>query len=148
MPLLVERIACATLGLALGLPAGATPGSAELGRLFFTPQQRQNLERRRMSNHAEKKPPPVRTGSISVEGKVERSSGRNAAWINDTLRYGGDTGPDAEHVTVVPYAGAPEVSLKIGQTYERASGKVRDVLEGGKISIRRPARPGQPAPAR
>ena len=145
---LVERLACAALALALSLSASAAPGSAELGRLFFTPQQRQDLERKRAGNRAEKKTPPVRKGSISVEGKVERSSGRNAAWINDSLQYGGKTGSDAERVTVVPYAGAPGVGLKVGQTYERQSGEVRDGLDGGKITIRKSARPSQSVPAR
>ena len=36
---------------------------------------------------------------------------------------------------MVPNVGDPGVSLKVGQTYERASGAVSDVLNGGEITV-------------
>ena len=93
------------------------------------------------------KAPPPRAGSISVEGQVRRSSGRNAAWINDAPLYDVDIVRPGQ-ARIAPDAGASGVELKVGQTYERASGKVSDGLEGGRITVRQAARPGDAAPAR
>ena len=55
---------------------------------------------------------------------------------------------DPARVTVVPNEGERGVSLKIGQTYERASGEVRDRLEGGVITVGKPAPKIEPAKKR
>lgn len=124
----------------LYVPAAAA--AQELGRLFFTAQQRQDLERRRASNRVEEKAKPIREGQITLEGHVQRSSGRTATWINGAPRYDDSpAGRDPARVSVIPDAGQPGVSLKVGQTYERASGEVRDALTGGKITVGKSARP-------
>jgi hypothetical protein len=117
--------------LCLAAPAGAE----ELGRLFFTPQQRQDLDRRRATNRAEEEAPQVKEGPLALEGHVQRSGGRTTTWINGAPQYDSHTSRDPARVVVVPNEGEPGVSLKIGQVYERASGEVRDGLNGGEITV-------------
>ncbi len=134
-------VSLALMLVCLIAPAAAT--AEELGRLFFTPQQRQDLDRRRASNRTEEVAPRIQEGPLTIEGHVQRSSGRTATWINGSPRFDSHTGRDPTRVTVVPNAGEPGVSLKIGQTYERTSGEVRDHLHGGKITIGKAARPAR-----
>jgi len=130
------------------LIAPAAASAEELGRLFLTPQQRQDLDRRRASNRAEEQAPQIQEGPLTIDGHVQRSSGRTATWINGAPRFDSHTGRDPARVTVVPNAGEPGVSLKIGQTYERTSGEVRDHLHGGTITIGKSARPARPVTRR
>ena len=130
------------ISLALTLLCLCTPAAAmaeELGRLFFTPQQRQDLDRRRATNRAEEEAPQIKEGPLTLEGHVQRSSGRTATWINGVPQYDSHASRDPARVTVVPNLGEPGVSLKIGQTYERMSGEVRDNLNGGKITVGKPS---------
>ena len=116
-----------TLSLTLMLSCLAPPAAAEeLGRLFFTPQQREDLDRRRATNRAEEEAPQIKEGPLTLEGHVQRSSGKTATWINGAPQYDSPAGRDPARVTVVPNLGEPGVSLKIGQIYERMSGEVRD----------------------
>jgi hypothetical protein len=139
-----------SLGLmVLCLAAPAAAAADELGRLFFTPEQRQDLDRRRATNRAEEEAPQIKEGPLTLDGHVQRSSGKTATWVNGAPQYDDShAGRDASRVTVVPNAGEPGVSLKVGQTYERASGAVSDVLNGGEIAVGKPAPEGRDAPAR
>ncbi|MFA5914618.1 MAG: hypothetical protein WC830_13780 [Burkholderiales bacterium] len=128
--------------LLLCLAAPAAAAAEELGRLFFTPQQRQDLDRRRASNRAEEEAPQIKEGPLTLDGRVQRSSGRTTTWINGVPQYDSYTSRDPAKLTVVPNEGEPGVSLKIGQTYERNTGTVRDELEGGEVRIG-----NKPAPA-
>jgi hypothetical protein len=136
--------------LALTLPCVAAPAAAteELGRLFLTPQQRQDLDRRRATNRAEEEAPQIKEGPLTLDGHVQRSSGKTATWINGVPQYDGDSGRDPTRVTVVPNAGEPGVSLKVGEVYERTSGEVRDSLNGGEITVGKPAPKLRPSSAR
>ena len=130
--------------LCLAAPAPAE----ELGRLFLTPQQRQDLDRRRATNRAEEEAPQIKEGPLTLDGHVRRSSGKTATWINGVPQYDGNAGPDPARVTVVSNAGEPGVSLKVGEIYERTSGEVRDSLSGGKISIGKSPAKAEPAARR
>jgi len=135
--------------LALILSCLAAPACAEeLGRLFFTPQQRQDLDRRRTTNRAEEEAPQIKEGPLTLEGHVQRSSGRTTTWINGAPQYDSHSSRDPARVLVVPNEGEPGVSLKIGQIYERASGEVRDGLNGGEITVGKPSRQVQPVTGR
>jgi hypothetical protein len=126
-------ISLALMLLCLAAPAAAA--AEELGRLFFTPQQRQDLDRRRATNRAEEEAPQIKEGPLTLEGHVQRSSGKTTTWINGVPQYDSHAGRDPARVTVVPNVGEPGVSLKIGQIYERMSGEVRDNLNGGEITV-------------
>ena len=124
---------------AAALVAGATlvpspPVSAdELGRLFFTPQQRQDLDRRRASNVQEKE--VVIESSVMVNGHVVQSSGRTTTWVNGVPQYDTYSGRDPARVQL------QDGALKIGQTLDRGRGEVKDSLQGGTVRVN-----PQPAP--
>ena len=83
--------------LALTLVCLAVPAAAaaeELGRLFLTPQQRQDLDRRRASNRAEEEAPQIKEGPLRLDGHVQRSSGKTTTWINGVPQYDNPAGRD------------------------------------------------------
>jgi hypothetical protein len=124
--------------------APATATAEELGRLFFTPQQRQDLDRRRATNRVEEEIPQIKEGPLTLEGHVQRSSGESVTWVNGVPQYDGRASRDPARVTVVPNEGEPGVSLKVGQIYERTSGEVRDRLNGGMIAVGKPRKKFEP----
>jgi len=139
----------ASLALMLACLAASAPAPAqELGRLFLTPQQRQDLDRRRASNRAEEEAPQISEGPLTLEGHLQRSSGRTATWINGVPQYDSHKSGDPAEVTVVPNEGEAGVRLKVGEIYERTSGEVRDSLQGGKITVGKSPRQAQPAAGR
>jgi hypothetical protein len=119
---------------ALALAAGAVlssprPAAAdELGRLFFTPQQRQELDRRRASNVQEKEEVVVES-SVTVNGHVVRSSGKTTTWVNGVPQYDTYSGRDPARVHL------QDGTVKIGQTLDRGRGEVKDGLEGGTVRV-------------
>lgn len=72
------RVTSVIAGLLLLMPPAARP--EELGRLFFTPQARAELEQRRRA--APLLPPPPPGDPMRITGVVRRSSGRITVWIN------------------------------------------------------------------
>lgn len=113
----------------------AAPVSAteELGRLFFTPQQRQELDRRRAANAQEAL--VVQESSVTLSGRVSRSSGKSTTWINNIPHNDAYPAPDPARVTLPDGEGEPPVSLKVGQTRDKARGETRDGLGGGKVEV-------------
>jgi len=136
------------LTLLLCLAPAATATAQELGRLFFTPQQRQDLDRRRATNRAEEEAPQIKEGPLTLEGHVQRSGGKAVTWVNGVPQYDSRASRDPSRVTVIPNEGEPGVSLKIGQIYERSSGEVRDKLNGGVITVGTPPAKNVPATRR
>ena len=65
--------------LALLLAAGAH--AADLGTLFYTPAERERLDRER-SGEATQATGPESRGPHSITGYVERSDGRGVVWID------------------------------------------------------------------
>jgi hypothetical protein len=110
--------------------------AAELGRLFLTPQQRQDLDRRRVTNRVEEDAPPqVKEGPLTLNGHVQRSGGRNTTWINGQPSFDSHSSRDPAQVTVVPNEGEAGVRLRIGETLDRNSGQIRGALRDGEIRI-------------
>ncbi len=109
------------------------PGSAQetLGRLFFTEQQRQDLDRRRQANIQETA--VVVESTVTVNGQVSRSSGRSTTWINGVPQESTRKPADPARVTLPGGEGAPSVNLKIGQTLDKIRGEIRDPVSSGSI---------------
>ncbi len=127
----------------------------ELGRLFFTPEQRSSLDARRKARIPDKPAAIVVESPVTrLDGYVSRSGGKSTVWVNgepipegtqpDGLRVRPQRG-NTGRMTVDIGENENQVDLKIGQSFNRDSGEVRDSLDGGEISVtRRPV----PRPAR
>jgi hypothetical protein len=122
--------------------------AAELGRMFFTPAQRATLDNARkqniraeIGNDSEQQPSaaPV-PQSVSVNGVIRRSDGKNTIWLNNRIvnekQPGGINaaiGKADNRVRVnVPDSGR-SLDLKVGQTVEIVSGTIEESY------LRRPA---------
>ena len=132
-------LAGALLGAIPGsIPLGVIPSAAaqDLGRIFFTPQQRQDLDRRRNLNVPESE--VVVESLVTVNGHVTRSSGKTTTWINGVPQYDTYRGRAPDRVGVD--RGDAAVGVKIGQTLDRSTGEVRDTIQSGAITVNPAAR--------
>ena len=120
--------------------AAEDPGQG-LERLFFTPQQRQDLDRRRAANIQETAA-VIQESTLTLQGQVSRSGGKTTTWINRVPQHDSLRGPDPAQVTIPTGEGQPEVKLKVGQTHDNVRGEVRDGLAGGQLTV------GKPPPVR
>jgi hypothetical protein len=118
--------------LLLGVATGQVAAQENLGRLFFTEQQRQDLDRRRQANIQETA--VVVESTVTVNGQVSRSSGRSTTWINGVPQERVRKPADPARVTLPGGEGAPSVSLKIGQTLDKIRGEIRDPAVDGRTT--------------
>jgi hypothetical protein len=120
--------------------------AADLGRLFFDPQQRAELDRLRLQPPRVAPPPrqivdaPVVARQppkdVTLNGYVTRSGGRSTAWINDQPTNAGQASATSAPMPV-PFGDAGRrVELKVGQSFSEDAG-TRDPLLGGKIQVNR-----------
>ena len=107
-----------------------------LERLFFTPQQRQDMDRRRATN-AQAAVAITTEDLVTINGRVARSSGKTTTWINGSPQDDTHGGSDATKVAVPQGEDAPSVSLKVGETLDRIKGETRNGLGEGSISVKR-----------
>lgn len=91
-----------------------------LGRLFFTPQQRAELDRQRLVNPAFSSGIPDQQGSQTINGEVRRSSGRNTRWINGEAQWTETT---------------PAPRVPVGDTFHPETGEHQSVLGSGRIIV-------------
>jgi hypothetical protein len=125
------RSALAALALASSL---ATPARADdLGRLFFTPQERQDLDRRRAAGAAaeQRADESPAQSLVTLNGQVTRSGGKTTTWVN------GVPHDDTYRSRDPARAAVQGRSLKVGETLDRSRGSVTDPLQGGEIRINR-----------
>ncbi|MGH8673994.1 MAG: hypothetical protein ACREVG_06765 [Burkholderiales bacterium] len=127
----------------LGAPAA---GAQELGRLFFTPEQRAALDARRKARVPDKPAAVPQTESpvTRVDGAVRRAGGKSTVWVNSEAIPEGAQ-PDAARiapreqgsarVTIPAGEGARRYDLRVGESLDRGSGEVRDVIGEGEIKI-------------
>jgi hypothetical protein len=129
----------------LGLAGNPAAAAENLGRLFFTPQQRQDLDRRRQANIQESA--VTVNSSLTVNGQVSRSRGKTTVWINGVPQESTHRPLDPARVSLPSGQGETSessVNVKIGQTLDKVRGQVKDPIEGGKIltpSERRTSKP-------
>jgi hypothetical protein len=144
----MKRLAAVFLACQVSATAAAEP----LGRLFFTPEQRTQLDM--MRKQRAHRPPPMETAAppeapppaiVTYSGMVRRTDGRSTAWINNRPvhdRASADSdGPrarvdeDGAARITLPQQGS--VRLKVGQTAELASGRIAESY--ARRTPRRPA---------
>lgn len=136
-----------SLWLALLVLACATPCATtaeELGRLFFTPERRQQLDHQRQFNlEAHREVPDDPT--LTINGVVTRSSGKRTVWVNGTPR---NENEETVGIRIIPArrnpgkvvvlsGESPDSGVGVGGTLNQETGVASDVLNGGAISVRR-----------
>jgi hypothetical protein len=139
-PRIAALIAVAALGIAAAPAALAQNG---MGRLFYTPAQRAQLDVARQQNLRV----PIATDQpddaqqlpqqVTVNGMIRRNDGRSTVWVNNKM-YSPETltgGPvdvqarGSNAVTLsLPQSGR-SVDLKVGQSVEALSGQIADVYQ-------------------
>jgi hypothetical protein len=128
-----------------------------LGRLFLTPAQRAALDLRRASRLPDKPAAViVESPTARINGQVVRSDGRSTVWVNGApVREGSQseglrvtpTSRTAESVSLAIGEGDRRVELKVGESMNRDTGEVHDLLGEGKVDVSRTtgsAGPGGP----
>lgn len=120
----------ALVAAAGALLGSAAPAHADVGRLFFTPQQRAELDKRR-ANPVVGQETTVQESAVTLNGYVRRSDGRTTTWVNGVPRYDTRAARGDGRVTVDEPGG--QVTLKPGQTADLVAGAVRDPLAGGQV---------------
>jgi hypothetical protein len=119
-------------------------GSQELGRLFFTPDQREALDARRRARVPDKPAAPVvASPTTRFDGYVERSGGRSTVFVDGQAIPEGsaeapriDTGRGDGRVPINVGEGGARRALKPGEVLDRGSGEVRDVIGDGRLEAR------------
>jgi hypothetical protein len=116
----------------------------ELGRLFFTPERRQQLDHQRQFNLEEQREAPE-DPTLTINGVVTRSSGKRTVWVNGITRSDREAFGDA---TVFPKPGNPArfivrpgqttaTEAKVGDTVNQATGEISGLLGQGSITVKR-----------
>lgn len=116
-----------------------------LGRLFFTPEQREALDARRRARLPDKPAAVAASPTTRVDGQVTRSSGRSTLWldgfaIRDGVQpegMGVRRSRDPGRVTIVVGEDRRPFELRVGETLDRGTGEVKDPLRGGEIRVQR-----------
>ena len=99
----------------------------DLGRLFFTPEERAALDARRKARVPDRPSTPVvASPTTRLDGYVKRSSGASTVWINGASTQ--ESAPGNDGRVTLPGAGGPRIPLKPGEVLDRGSGEVRDVI--------------------
>lgn len=127
------------MGLSLG--SGMTPAAEPLGRLFFTPEQRAQLDLARkqksrvtLASEVEENAAPA-AEVLTLGGSVRRSDGKSTVWINnravnDREAPGGVVidhrlRPNGALSIRVPQS-ARSIELKVGQSVDIVSGTIEE----------------------
>jgi len=108
-----KALALLALLATLHPPASAEGGT--LGRLFLTPQQRQELDRLRMQE-----PDNGQRSGLTINGEIRSSSGKRTRWINGQADW---------------QSTAPTPALPVGDSFDPITGERQPLLGGGRIQI-------------
>ena len=114
-----------------------------LGRLFFTPERRQNLDRQRQLNIQDKQEIPE-DPTLTINGIVTRNSGKRTAWINGVAQNENETQSGISVISsrkdpgsiTVQANDAPSAKARVGDTVNRNTGETIDLLGNGRIAIK------------
>ncbi len=138
------RVGICVLTLWMGSPSMA---EETLGRLFFTPERRHQLDRQRQLNAPDRQQ-TVREPLLTIDGVVVRSSGRRTAWVNGSPQHEDEV---ATGLSITPRRGdpgkvwveandAPTARARVGETVNSGSGETSDLLHGGQVVVKSTSR--------
>jgi len=125
--------------LATSLPASAEDSG--IGRLFFTPERRQALDRQRLYNIQDTNP-TAEEPVITLNGVVKRSSGRRTAWLNGVVQHDNEdlTGLKVNpgqrnpgQATLQDSNGGNATTLRVGDSHRRGTEESVGLLPEGSI---------------
>lgn len=115
------------------------PKELSLGRLFFSPQQRAELDRRRLTNSGLENRANESNGSISLNGVVRSSNSRITTWINGVPQPGSSStishNGNGMFITIDQSDQNGLVRLRVGQSLNVNTGERVDGLKGGRVLI-------------
>lgn len=115
----------------------------ELGRLFFTPEERAALDARRRAKLPDKPAALVVSPTTRINGSVKRSSGKSTLWLDGYAVTDG-TQPeglrvrrsgDPSRVIVTIGEDGRRVEMRVGETLDRATGEVKGMLGDGEVRV-------------
>ena len=120
------------------------PAEDELGRLFFTPERRQALDRQRQLNIQEKQEIPE-DPMLTINGAVTRSSGKRTVWINGIPQNENETHSGVTVTTsrkepgkvLIQASDALAGQAKVGDTLNRNTGESVGLLGDERIEIKK-----------
>ena len=122
------------------LAATSVSAAEPLGRLFYTPAQRAQLDSLRARKNVappvqEAKQPPAAPEVLTYGGIVRRSDGRSTVWINNRMVNDGKSPDDLsissrsrsdDRVSVGLPQAPGRVELRVGQSFDVQSGTVTE----------------------
>lgn len=128
--------------LTLAVLSGGALAAEPLGRLFFTPERRDALDRQRALNTLANQQ-VAEDPQFTVNGQIRRSTGKHTTWINGMPQNDEDgragvvarasaKGPD--HVKLEA-SDEPTTTLRVGETFNRGTHEVSSEMGDGKIHI-------------
>lgn len=144
---------------ALLLAAGAASAAEPLGRLFYTPAQRIQLDALRSQKSVappvpEQQEPVAVPEIVTYGGIVRRSDGKTTVWINnhvvndgkasDSLAISSKVRSDDSVTLKLPQASG-SIDLKVGQSVEVVSGAIAEPYAPRSVSVPAPSKPAVPA---
>lgn len=146
------RLALSLLALLFAVKAASAAES--LGRLFYTPAERTQLDVLRSRKNVvapEQQEPPPAPEVVTYGGVVRRSDGKTTVWINNQVVNDGKASdglvistrvrPDDSVSLKLPQASG-SIDLKVGQSIEIGSGAIAEPYARGVLNVR-----AQPKPA-
>jgi hypothetical protein len=104
----ISKIGLCALAIVVSTPAGAE----KLGRLFFTLEERKQLD----YNYAQGGTSENYSNALMLNGIVQKHGGKRTAWINGVPQEAGRSDERSPESVVVPIPGQKKsVKLKVGQ---------------------------------
>ncbi|TCV80074.1 hypothetical protein [Sulfurirhabdus autotrophica] len=133
--------------LLIALTCNTVQADTAMGRLFFTPSQRDALDKARQQNLNMETANNTTEDSITLNGVVKRSDGRHTVWINNkAFEEGIKVNRDSKsgnYNVQLPYS-EQNVRLKVGQRLDSVSGKIEEAYHEKPAS--NPVKPVTPTP--
>jgi len=129
---------------ALGILPLVANGEESLGRLFFTAEQRQALDRERALG-GEKR--AIVAPSLTVNGVVTRETGKNTLWINGIAQHDNEDPPGviaaatvADSATVkLSATGNATAQVRVETSLNSETKQTTDLLGHGRLQVNSPS---------
>ena len=136
------------VALILAITISPTVSAEEaLGRLFFTPERRQALDRQRLMSIQDTQQ-LNEDPTLTINGVVTRSSGKRTSWINGSAQNENEMSGGTRIIpsrrdpgkVEVQAGDLPAVDARVGETVNRNTGEARDLLGDGRITTTQPGK--------